>query len=73
MTPVPTAPVYHTSAVYGGRPQPQRKSRRPLIVAVTAGVLAVAVLAVLVAALAVSQVALAAEPTVGLRKPRSRA
>ena len=43
----PGRPVYHTSAVYGGPSEPRRKSRRTLIVTVTAGVVAALAVAAL--------------------------
>jgi hypothetical protein len=46
--------VYHTSTVYGGKPEPRPAKRRTLAVTVTAGVLAV-LLVVLVLALTVFQ------------------
>jgi hypothetical protein len=42
-------PVYHTSAVYGGKPEPQPAKRRTLAVTLTAGVLAVLVVALVLA------------------------
>ena len=38
-------PVYHTSAVYGGKPEPKPVKRRTIAVTVTAGVLAVLLVA----------------------------
>ena len=65
----PGQPVYHTSSVYGGggtRARPRAKSRRPLILAVSAGVVAVALVAGVLAVTVFKKSGSTAPPAFGM-------